>query len=144
MYAQPGSYEIRMMTIIDKKYFLESWKNSVSAMILVIVIAFLENGIVLKWFLFGLLGLVFLIRREIRLNDHLKSIDKDIRYLGLHFNLDRTPIDKIWKFSIKQSYNNHYNLIMQKTSGDKIVLLTVDLKIDIDRHLAVLNKFSGT
>lgn len=132
------------MSIIDKKYFLESWKNSVTAMILVVLFAFLDNGMVLKWVLFGLLGVVFTTWREIRLNENLKSIDKDINFFGLIFNLERTPIDKIWKFSVKQDNKNRYNLLMQKTSGEKVVLLTEDLKIDIDRHFVALRKFSGT
>lgn len=130
--------------IIDKKYFLESWKNSVMAMILVIIVALMDNGMVLKWVLFGLLGVVLSTRREIKLNDNFKSIDKDISVLGLRFNLDRTPIDKIWGFSIRQDNKNRYNLFMQKTSGDKVVLLTEDLKNDIDKHLVALKEFSGT
>ncbi|HMV10378.1 MAG TPA: hypothetical protein PK325_06145 [Cyclobacteriaceae bacterium] len=129
--------------IIDKKYFLESWKNSVMAMVLVIIVTLMDNGMVLKWVLFGLLGVVLSTRREIKLNDNFKSIDKDISVLGLRFNLDRTPIDKIWGFSIRQDNKNRYSLFMQKTSGDKVVLLTEDLKNDIDKHLVALKEFSG-
>lgn len=114
------------------------------AMVLVISVALMGNGMVLKWVLLGLLGVVLSTRREIKLNDNLKSIDKDISVLGLRFNLDRTPIDKIWEFSIRQDNKNRYNLLMQKTSGDKVVLLTEDLKNDIDKHLVALKEFSGT
>ena len=66
------------MSIIDKKYLLESWKKSAMAMILAIVVTFMNNGIALKWGLFGLLGVVFSTGREIKLSKNLKSIDKDI------------------------------------------------------------------
>lgn len=130
------------MSILDKKYFLERWKYSVLAMILVVAVALLPNGVILKWVLFGLLGVLFATRREIRLNGKLNSIDKDINLLGLRFNLDRTPIDQVWEFSIKQDNKNRYTLIMPKTSGDKVVLLKEDLKTDIDRHLVALKEFS--
>lgn len=132
------------MIIIDKKYFIEGWKRSILVMIIVIFIIFLENGLILKWLALISLSAIFSIKREIKLNNNLKSIDININFWGLRYNLVRIPINKIEEFSIKQDSRNCYNLVMQKTSGEKIVLLTEDLKVDIDRYFVMVKEFSKT
>lgn len=131
------------MIIEDKHYFITRWKKSVFALILLIFVVLMDDGLYLKWIILALFVVLFSISREIVLNEIHQSIDISLNIIGFQIKKERIPIYKIWEFSIQQNSTNRYELVLQKTSGEKIVLLTEILKNEIDHDLFLLREFTG-
>lgn len=129
------------MTIQDKSFVFTRWYRSVWVMILVIAIAILPNDYPIKWALVCLLLPFFGLSREIFLNENARSIDRRFNFFGIKRMIERFPIEQTKSISVKQNPKNQYEFILEMESGLERILFVEDLKIDMDRHVALVKKF---
>lgn len=129
------------MTIQDKSFVFTRWYRSVWVMILVIAIAIFPNDYPIKWVLVCLLLPFFGLSREIFLNENANSIDRRFNFFGIKRMIERFPIEQTKSISVKQNPKNQYEFILEMESGLERILFVEDLKIDMDRHVALVEKF---
>ena len=129
------------MTIQDKSFVFTRWYRSVWVMILVIAIAIFPNDYPIKWVLVCLLLPFFGLSRENFLNENANSIDRRFNFFGIKRMIERFPIEQTKSISVKQNPKNQYEFILEMESGLERTLFVEDLKIDMDRHVALVEKF---
>lgn len=129
------------MTIQDKSFVFTRWYRSVWVMILVIAIAIFPNDYPIKWVLVCLLLPFLGLSREIFLNENANSIDRRFNFFGIKRMIERFPIEQTKSISVKQNPKNQYEFILEMESGLERILFVEDLKIDMDRHVALVEKF---
>lgn len=117
------------------------WYRSVWVMILVIATAIVPNDYPIKWVLVCLLLPFFGLSREIFLNENANSIDRRFSFFGIKHTIERFPIEQITVVSVRQNPKNQYEFILELESGLERILFVEDLRIDMDRHVALVETF---
>lgn len=88
-----------------------------------------------------LIAAFFGLSREIFLNVNANSIDRRFNFFGIKRMIERFPIEQTKSISVKQNPKNQYEFILEMESGLERILFVEDLKIDMDRHVALMEKF---
>ena len=123
---------------IKTSYWLADWSNSIPVMLLFFAIMFLDNDLAIKWISMGGLCLSLAIQERIQIDFVEQSVSKSIGLLGLEKTVKVIGYKEIKKVKIEQNSRNQYELIVEKTTGEREQLSKENMRHTIQLQLTHL------
>jgi hypothetical protein len=124
---------------IKTSYWLADWSKSIPVMLLFFAIMFLDNDLAIKWILMGGLCLSLSIQERLQINFVEQSVSKSIGLWGLERTVKVIAYKDIKEVKIEQNSRNQYELIVEKTTGEREQLSKENVRHTIQLQLSSLH-----